>query len=109
MNLLQVYLSPPQKRRSPKLFLNLVKLLKVTTVSANSGIKFFHINNLYTVYSSPFPAKIIMDKARNRSKGFGYVSFAKEDEAQRALTDMNGKARLHDLLFFFVCLLYLKM
>ncbi|KAL4611719.1 hypothetical protein ACB092_08G145600 [Castanea dentata] len=43
-------------------------------------------------------AKIIRDKVRNRSKGYGYVSFAKEDEAKRALTDMNGKARLHDLL-----------
>ncbi|XP_030957020.1 small RNA-binding protein 11, chloroplastic-like isoform X2 [Quercus lobata] len=36
-------------------------------------------------------AKIIRDKVRNRSKGYGYVSFAKEDEAKRALTDMNGK------------------
>jgi cold-inducible RNA-binding protein len=42
-----------------------------------------------------------MDKVRNKSKGYGYVTFAKEDEAQKALMDMNGKARLHYLLSFF--------
>lgn len=36
-------------------------------------------------------AKVIMDKVRNRSKGYGYVTFAKEDEAQQALIDMDGK------------------
>lgn len=38
-----------------------------------------------------FPAKIIRDKASNRSKGFGYVTFATEDEARKALMEMNGK------------------
>ncbi|XP_010045184.2 small RNA-binding protein 11, chloroplastic [Eucalyptus grandis] len=36
-------------------------------------------------------AKIIMDKVKNRSKGFGYVTFAVEEDARKALTDMNGK------------------
>uniref|UniRef100_A0A2C9V3H8 RRM domain-containing protein n=1 Tax=Manihot esculenta TaxID=3983 RepID=A0A2C9V3H8_MANES len=36
-------------------------------------------------------AKIIRDKASNRSKGFGYVTFATEDEARKALMEMNGK------------------
>nr|CAD1836759.1 unnamed protein product [Ananas comosus var. bracteatus] len=36
-------------------------------------------------------ATIIMDKATERSKGFGFVTFASEDEAQKALTEMNGK------------------
>ncbi|PON62946.1 Splicing factor-like protein [Trema orientale] len=34
---------------------------------------------------------IVMGKTRNRSKGYGYVSFAKEDDAHQALIDMNGK------------------
>ncbi|KAH9659798.1 RRM domain-containing protein [Citrus sinensis] len=36
-------------------------------------------------------ATIIMDKGKNRSKGYGYVTFSTEEEAQKALADMNGK------------------
>ncbi|KAK4766418.1 hypothetical protein SAY87_008060 [Trapa incisa] len=36
-------------------------------------------------------AKIIMDRVSDRSKGFGFVSFASEDEAYNAVTEMNGK------------------
>lgn len=36
-------------------------------------------------------AKIIMDRVKNRSKGYGYVTFAVEEDAQKALIDMNGK------------------
>ncbi|KAB1227174.1 Glycine-rich RNA-binding protein 4, mitochondrial, partial [Morella rubra] len=45
-------------------------------------------------------AKVIMDKVKNRSKGYGYVTFAKEDEAQQALIDMDGKARLNGRVLF---------
>ncbi|ESR37425.1 hypothetical protein CICLE_v10029617mg [Citrus x clementina] len=38
-----------------------------------------------------FAATIIMDKGKNRSKGYGYVTFSTEEEAQKALADMNGK------------------
>ncbi|XP_058005217.1 small RNA-binding protein 11, chloroplastic [Hevea brasiliensis] len=36
-------------------------------------------------------SKVIRDKASNRSKGYGYVTFATEDEAKKALMKMNGK------------------
>ncbi|ESR37422.1 hypothetical protein CICLE_v10029960mg, partial [Citrus x clementina] len=36
-------------------------------------------------------ATIIMDKGKNRSKGYGYVTFSTEEEAQKASADMNGK------------------
>ncbi|RWW19676.1 hypothetical protein GW17_00016249 [Ensete ventricosum] len=32
-----------------------------------------------------------MDKVSQRSKGFGFVTFASEDEAQKAVAEMNGK------------------
>jgi RNA recognition motif-containing protein len=35
-------------------------------------------------------AKIIRDRANGRSRGFGFVSFADEAEADRALQQMNG-------------------
>jgi cold-inducible RNA-binding protein len=43
---------------------------------------------------SPFgtleEAKIITDRASGRSRGFGFVSFTDEAEADRALQQMNG-------------------
>lgn len=32
-----------------------------------------------------------MDRVSDRPKGFGFVTFASEAEAQRALTELNGK------------------
>lgn len=31
------------------------------------------------------------DTATNRSRGYGFVAFRRKDEAQRALTEMNGE------------------
>ena len=36
-----------------------------------------------------------MDIGKNRSKGYGYVTSSTEEEAQKALVDMNGKVKLH--------------
>ncbi|KAG5061619.1 hypothetical protein AAZX31_01G217900 [Glycine max] len=45
----------------------------------------------FSQYGSVLKANIILNKAKNRSKGFGYVTFAKEEEACKAQIDMNGK------------------
>ncbi|KAI4300518.1 hypothetical protein L6164_033888 [Bauhinia variegata] len=37
-------------------------------------------------------AKIVTDRVSDRSKGFGFVTFASEDEAENAIAGMNGKA-----------------
>jgi RNA recognition motif-containing protein len=34
---------------------------------------------------------VIVDKFSNRSKGFGFVTFASEDDAAKAVEAMNGK------------------
>ncbi len=36
-------------------------------------------------------AAIIMDKFSGRSKGFGFVEMSTEEEAQKAIDDLNGK------------------
>lgn len=34
---------------------------------------------------------IVMDRATNRSKGFGFITFESENAAQQAVQEMNGK------------------
>ncbi|MEK7142984.1 MAG: RNA-binding protein [Patescibacteria group bacterium] len=36
-------------------------------------------------------AKVITDKFSGRSKGFGFVTFAKDEMAQKAISEMEGK------------------
>ncbi|OMO59915.1 hypothetical protein COLO4_34007 [Corchorus olitorius] len=49
--------------------------------------------NSFSEFGEVVGAKVMMDKVRNRSKGFGFVSFAEEKEASEALSAMNGKTR----------------
>ncbi|GAV86285.1 RRM_1 domain-containing protein [Cephalotus follicularis] len=45
----------------------------------------------FSQFGHVLEAKIITDKEHKRSKGYGYVTFTTDDEAQTALMDMNGK------------------
>ncbi|XP_059646630.1 small RNA-binding protein 11, chloroplastic-like [Cornus florida] len=49
------------------------------------------LSEAFSQYGQVIEAKIVTDRVSDRSKGFGFVTFASEDEAQKALTEMNGK------------------
>ena len=36
-------------------------------------------------------ARVIMDRETNRSKGFGFVEMSTEEEAKKAIAELNGK------------------
>lgn len=36
-------------------------------------------------------ANVVFDRETNRSKGFGFVEMSTEDEAKKAISDLNGK------------------
>lgn len=50
------------------------------------------LSEAFSQYGQVVEAKIVMDRTLDRSKGFGFVTYASEDEAQKALDEMNGKA-----------------
>lgn len=46
---------------------------------------------MFGVYSSMTSANVIVDKFSRRSKGFGFVQMDDDDDAQKAIADLNGK------------------
>jgi RNA recognition motif-containing protein len=53
--------------------------------------------------TSFFPAKIAMDSLSGRSKAFGFVTFESIDDAEKAVTEMDGMVgpRFHFSFSFF--------
>lgn len=48
------------------------------------------LTNLFSQFGEVSSAKIIMDKFRNRSKGYGFVEMPNDDEGNRAIEQLNG-------------------
>jgi RNA recognition motif-containing protein len=48
------------------------------------------LSNLFATYGEVTSAKIVNDKFTNRSKGFGFVEMANDEQAQAAIAALNG-------------------
>ena len=48
------------------------------------------LEKLFATYGEVVSAKIVTDKFTGRSKGFGFVEMAKDDESQAAIAALNG-------------------
>ncbi|KAI5674393.1 hypothetical protein M9H77_14757 [Catharanthus roseus] len=49
------------------------------------------LSETFAQYGQVIEAKIPMDRVSGRSKGFGFVTYASEDEAEKAIKELNGK------------------
>ena len=49
------------------------------------------LKKAFSEYGAIEEATVIEDKFSNRSKGFGFVTFSNDEEAKKAISDMNGK------------------
>jgi len=49
------------------------------------------LKEMFASFGDITEAVIISDKFSGRSKGFGFVTFATEDSAKKAVEEMNGK------------------
>ncbi|KAL5976468.1 Small RNA-binding protein 11, chloroplastic [Asimina triloba] len=71
------------------------KLNFVIIILEFSGLSFFTtemvLAEAFSQYGKVIEAKIIMNRDTGRSKGFGFVTFASEEEAVNALAGMCGK------------------
>ena len=48
------------------------------------------LNEMFSAFGKVDSAKIVMDRDTGRSKGFGFVEMATNDEAQAAIEKLNG-------------------
>ena len=49
------------------------------------------LRNLFAEFGEITEARVITDRHSGRSKGFGFVEFTNEDDAQKAIDAMSGK------------------
>ncbi|KAK4480845.1 hypothetical protein RD792_011698 [Penstemon davidsonii] len=60
-----------------------------------AGLSFYTseegLSEAFSQYGQVIEAKVVMDRTSDRSKGFGFVTYASEDEAEKAVSEMNGK------------------
>jgi len=49
------------------------------------------LEKLFSAYGEIEEATIISDKFSGRSKGFGFVTFKNDADAQKAISELNGK------------------
>jgi uncharacterized membrane protein YgcG len=68
------------------------KFLKMNIYVGNLSwnLKDQDLSNLFASHGEVVSAKIVLDKFTNRSKGFGFVEMANDDQAQAAITALNG-------------------
>jgi RNA recognition motif-containing protein len=55
------------------------------------GVGQEELKNAFSEYGEITEAVVITDKYNGRSKGFGFVTFANDEDAQKAISEMNGK------------------
>ena len=48
------------------------------------------LRSAFETFGTLVEAKVITDRDSGRSRGFGFVSFTNDDDAERALQQMNG-------------------
>lgn len=49
------------------------------------------LSDLFSTIGQVISAKVITDKFSGRSRGFAFVEMANDDEADRAIAELNGK------------------
>ncbi|KAL6988457.1 hypothetical protein U1Q18_014208 [Sarracenia purpurea var. burkii] len=87
------YAPPSSLQSPPSLFISRRGIASKLFVG---GLSFYTTEKglleVFSQYGQVIEAKVVVDRVSDRSKGFGFVTFASEDEAEKAKEEMDGKA-----------------
>lgn len=65
--------------------------MKIYVGNLSKQINDTQLNELALPFGTPTSANVAKDRTSGASKGFGFIEFAKEAEAQAAIAGLNGK------------------
>jgi RNA recognition motif-containing protein len=72
------------------LFFKISAKMNIYVGNLSWNLKDQDLSNLFASHGEVVSAKIVTDKFTGRSKGFGFVEMANDDQAQAAITALNG-------------------
>ncbi len=64
---------------------------KLFVGSLSWGVTDDMLSEFFAQVGTVTSAKVIVDRDTNRSKGFGFVEMSNDDEAKKAVDELNGK------------------
>lgn len=64
---------------------------KLFVGSLSWGVNDDMLNEFFAQAGTVASAKVIVDRDSGRSKGFGFVEMANDDDAKKAIDELNGK------------------
>lgn len=70
----------------------MVEKNKLFVGNLDGRVKWFHLKEFFAKYGEVTYTKVVFDRETKRSRGFGFVVFATEDDAAKALEQVNGVA-----------------
>ncbi|GAB4450581.1 MAG: hypothetical protein Fur0028_06090 [Bacteroidales bacterium] len=65
--------------------------MNIFVANLNFKIQDNFLRELFENYGEVNSAKVIMDRMTGRSKGFGFVEMANDQDGQNAINELNGK------------------
>lgn len=65
--------------------------IKLFVGSLSWGVTDDMLSEFFAQAGTVTSAKVIMDRDSGRSKGFGFVEMSSDDEAKKAIDELNGK------------------
>lgn len=64
---------------------------KLFVGSLSWGVTDDQLKDFFSAAGTVVSAKVIVDRDTNRSKGFGFVEMSSDDEAKKAVDELNNK------------------
>jgi len=64
--------------------------MNIFVANLNYKIRKENLEGIFADYGQVTSAKVIFDRDTRRSKGYGFVEMLNDDEAQKAIAELNG-------------------
>jgi RNA recognition motif-containing protein len=64
--------------------------MNIYVSNLGTNVQDAELKELFAQHGAVSSAKVIMDKFTNQSRGFGFVEMPNNDEAQKAVADLNN-------------------